>query len=225
MEGRGSKASKKLGDDSSVEEVVCAKAAPVNLLDVEGQQEVKRRRQRPEQSCVQRAQRAVELHLTESELEVAGTRVNASGRSIYETVEKRLESQQGTNHNLAPSWWSKTLEEYGFGAGVLTQLEVFFSADAELDPTMKKAVDQPYAANPPDKKTVMLKSWLRTVDRIDDQDLHYILHRSVEQIGLSRSLSDQMLLWILRYFARIVCRKTKDFYKRKSKRQSKRNPL
>jgi len=144
----------------------------------------------------------VNLHLNESEQAIAKDRVlEATHDTIYTKTEKELLKLRGTNKNLTQAFWRETLTEYKFGKGVEHLLLSRYGEEG-LDTELVERLKEPYNANPAKRSTKQIDDYLSYCEELDEATFRYLLYKSVEQVGLTRTLSDELLMLILKYIAR-----------------------
>ena len=162
-------------------------------------------RARVDRDVIAKRDRALKAHLTETELEMARTRVNQDNVTIHDVVDKELIRVLDKNENLKPSFWSKTLEEFKFGVGIWHLLVDDANENEPLDPELKAAVEECYSANPAKRKSLALSNFLETCESMTRRNFGWLCCKSVEQTGLLRPISDQMLNAILKFISRFLC--------------------
>ena len=136
-----------------------------------------------------KAFRAVKLHLNESEMAIATHRVlEATGDTIFTKTEKELETRMGTNTNLGPSWWAKTLTEYKFGRGVEHLLISRHPGHDLVDEQVKAAMLNPYSANPVKRSTQPVADFLSHCEELDEANFRYFLYKRIMSNSSERLL-------------------------------------
>ena len=177
-------------------------SAPTTALEEHDQQNAKRRRRSIDRTIITKAERACKLHLTESELELAKTRVNDKGLTIIDYTAIEIDNLPPNKH-LPASFWPPTLRMFQFGRGVEAYLANDFHPDLPHNEDVKKGLDQAHHVNPAERKSNLFVGALAVNPVLNRKDLQEINVRSVEGYnGLSRLLSDQMFGALLKYFGR-----------------------
>lgn len=139
-----------------------------------------------------------------AEMEMADSRVDGDNNHILDLVMSQLNSV-GQGQHLTPSWWSQTMDSLGFGHGISGMLDGKAPADDSLfDKRFKEAVGQLWKKHPADRRVAKLTSYLRTASSLGRQELQYLLDKSVEQKGLARPLSQQMVWQVALFFWRHI---------------------
>ena len=110
--------------------------------------------------------RALKAHLTETELELAKTRVNSKNETIHAVVDAEYVRIGASGENISPKWWEKTLEAFNFGQGVENQLKDDGDPNQPVDPDLVNAIKECYHSNPAKRKCNMFKNYLAQVEDI-----------------------------------------------------------
>ena len=184
--------------------IVVDDAEGTALEEFSKQQRRKTHRQPGRETFDFKARRAMRLHLTETELELSEHRVNESGHLLLTLCIDELKSMHGSDKNLPQSWWKKTLPEFKFGSGIEALLSDRGLEDAIISKDCLDAIAQCWCTNPAQRKVQKLRNLLKNGYVLSRAECRYCLYKSVEQIGLSRSISDQMLWEMTGYWARIA---------------------
>ena len=148
-----------------------------------------------------RAKRAIKLHLNTQELEISAHKVNSSGYTLLHVVVEKLRQVDQSGTNLRPAWWCGALKEFGLGNGVIELMTIDFEETA-VHPKLEAAMNHCWAKNPAARKSIYLKAFLQVCKKLTRREFHYLCHKSVEQVGVLRAMSDQMLFLALKYITR-----------------------
>lgn len=176
-------------------QVLPAQSVPQTLLAATAPDAKRRARPKtnPADDIPSKRNRALKAHLTETELELAKTRVNSKNETIHAVVDAEYVRIGASGENMSPKWWEKTLEAFSFGQGVENQLKDDGDPNQPVDPDLVNAIKECYHSNPAKRKCNMFKNYLAQVEDIPRKDLRYMWSKSVEQKGLLRHISDGML--------------------------------
>ena len=176
-------------------QVLPAQSVPQTLLAATAPDAKRRARPKtnPGDDIPSKRNRALKAHLTETELELAKTRVNSKNETIHAVVDAEYVRIGASGENISPKWWEKTLEAFNFGQGVENQLKDDGDPNQPVDPDLVNAIKECYHSNPAKRKCNMFKNYLLQVEAIPRKDLRYMWSKSVEQKGLPRHISDGML--------------------------------
>ena len=179
-----------------------ALAAPAQGAAAAGSDEALPRRGRPDRETTVRRDRAIRAHLTANEQIWAKTQVNEEGLLLADVIDGELARTERDGGHLSPKFWTRVLDEFGFGKGEWDRLRDDSNPNQIVSVELDEGIQECYHPNPAKRKCKILLGFLESADGLTRKDMRWLWCKAVEQRGLMRCLSDQMLMAIGDYITR-----------------------